>query len=137
MKQTKSCFEHMLCIRSDDHFYKLIFIYSGELPEKTEELIRGETAKKIRTEIGFTMGYLEDSWKKRGMTVSQVQIILPPRGEYLLLRDSLLQTFLEEGYLLLVEVGVFIPIPDGDLRSNIEDIDEKFTELRNKDYGNN
>lgn len=137
MENIKSCFEHMLCIRSDDHFYKLIFIYSGELPEKTEELIRGKTAGKMCKEIGYTMGYLEESWKGRGMTINQVQIILPPRGEYLLLKDALHEGFMEKGQLLSVEVGVFIPIPDGDVRSNIDDIDAKFIELGNKDYGNN
>lgn len=61
---SNSPFEHILCVRSDDHFYKLVFIYSAKLPERKENLLFGEMVRKLIYDINYTIGYLEKTGKK-------------------------------------------------------------------------
>jgi hypothetical protein len=136
-KMNKSPFGHMLCLRSDDHFYKLVFIYTEELPKKTEELLIGEFASNIRKSIGYTMGYIAKSWEEKGMVIKHVDILLPPGGEYLMLQQRLHDSFMQRGQTLKVGIGVYIPIPGGNMRDNIGIINEKFREIAEKDFGNN
>lgn len=71
------------------------------------------------------------------MIIKHVEIIIPPGAEYFLLQERLQSSILNEGMILYVVVGVFIPIPQGNMRDQIKTIDSNFKELGTKDYGNN
>lgn len=105
-----SSFDQVFCLASTDHFYKLILPYTRAIPENIKDLVAEETRIKIGKNISYDIGFLIATCDARGMVVKEIELILPPLGEYLAMQPRYEAMYREEGKVFTVSIGVQIPI---------------------------
>ncbi len=125
------------CIRLTNGFYKLIFSFDKHLKSDPKVLSEPEVQNAFADQFSYNIGWWVSSFKVRSIIITEIDIILPPFGEYLGLEKTLREVTLEENIILTLHTGITIDIPDGDIKNNISYIHQQLMELNKKDIGNN
>jgi hypothetical protein len=130
-------FDQMYCIQSTDHYYRLVASYLDRSSSISIQSLSEEAKRNITKNIAFSIGQLVRSCNDCSIAVNQVEIILPPQGEYLDLQNRLKDVLIDEGIEFTISVGVRIIIPNTKFKKNIDKIEEQLKNFAQKDFGNN
>ncbi len=128
-------FETVYCVRQPNQFFKIILPYTKSLPASIPVIIKNEDMRGFEKELLHIIGFLAGSCVRKGIIVEEIEIILPPMGEYLFLQEKLQGILNNEGHKFSVSIGLQIDLPNTKLEDI--DIDMQLDLLSKKNAGNN
>lgn len=131
-------YSNVICTKLPLNSYKITFIVDGNVTTDIKKLSDLNLQKAILENFWYAIAWWKGALSKQGLLVSEVDIILPPLGEYLRMGEYFKNTFsIYDGVAVNVLEGVFVNIPNKDISNNIDRIDKQIKELGKKSFGMN
>jgi hypothetical protein len=130
-------YSQVLCIRLKNASHKITLIIDGPLTTKIGVISETKTQQALVDNITYSVAWWWKTFEMNQVTVTEVEIILPPLGEYLQLQEKVETLMLQEGVSISVFVGTTIKIPNSDVASNISTIKKQIKDFRKKDFKDN
>lgn len=135
--ENKSFFEQIFCVRSKDNFFKLILFFNHKLLPSQEDLRKQDITHKVAYSIIIDIGWLHAACKENNILINEIEIIVPPFGEYLDLENRLRDLLIEKGVVLSLTIGLSMSIPKRNIGRISKHIDTQLKTLIKKDSGSN
>ncbi len=87
--------------------------------------------------LTYSIAWWYKTFQMNQIMVTEVEITLPPLGEYLQLQEKLEACMQEYGVTVLIFTGTTIKIPNRDVASNLDYIKKQIKEFNKKDFKGN
>ncbi len=93
--------------------------------------------EKMAEDTCYNIGWWKGVLKKKGLILSEVEILFPQKGQYLELQENIASFYKEKGITVTVSAGVMIDIPNRDMSLCREKVHEQIHSFAKNTFNNN